>query len=69
MSSWQMSTQHVYNLYKHAPGTQVLTANGIHKVVELSFEDIQSVLQDLLIVGSPQGNKVELLLHSTADGW
>lgn len=49
--------------------TRVLTADGIHKVVELPFEDVQSVLQDLLEVGSTQGYQVELLLHSTADGW
>lgn len=48
--------------------TRVLTADGIHKVVELPFEDVQSVLQDLLEVGSTQGYQVELLLHSTADG-
>lgn len=49
-------------------GTQVLTANGIHEVVKLPLEDVQRVLQDLLVVGSAQGDQVELLLHSTADG-
>lgn len=45
-----------------------LTSNRINKVVELSFEDIQRVAQDLVVVSFALGNEVQLLLHCTADG-
>lgn len=45
-----------------------LTSNRINEVVELSLEDIQGVVQDLVVVSFALGNKVQLLLHCTSDG-
>lgn len=35
--------------------------------MKLPLEDIQSELQDLLEIGFPLGNQVQLLFHSAAD--
>lgn len=42
--------------------------DGIHKIVKLPLEDIQSMLQDLLEVGLTLCDKVKLLLNSAAYG-